>query len=237
MHLALGASLVHASHKILLCTIRMSITGGPSFDRHEVLAASQVVTKMPGIDPAASPAVGFLLPGPQPTRLPPRTAQELDLRQGGSGQHGQRALMASGWPMQSVLELWALPQAVPEARRHTRQVLEQWGLAELSETVELLVSEIVTNAVQASAGPAGSRHDHVEFDDASTLLFWLAGDGERALIQIWDSCERKPQRRDAGTAAESGRGLLLVEALTAEWGSYAPNGWAGKIVWALVSGA
>ncbi len=192
---------------------------------------------MSGIDPAASPAVGFLLPGPQPTRLPPRTAQESDLRQGGSGQHGRRALMASGWPKQSRLELWALPQTVPEARRHTRQVLHGWGLAELSETAELLVSEIVTNAVQASAGPAGSRQERVEVDDASTLLFWLAGDGERALIEVWDSCERKPQRRDAGTAAESGRGLLLVEALSAEWGSYVPSGWAGKVVWALVTGA
>jgi len=98
-------------------------------------------------------------------------------------------------------------------------VLHEWGLAEPSETVELLVSEIVTNAVHASAGQAGSRHERVEVDDASTLLFWLAADGERALIQVWDSCERKPQRRDAGTAAESGRGLLLVEALSAEWGS------------------
>ena len=141
------------------------------------------------------------------------------------------------WPKQSVLELWALPHAVPEARRHTRQVLEQWGLAELSETVELLVSEIITNAVHASAEPAGGRHDQVQADVASTLLFWLAAEGKRTLIQVWDSCERKPQRRDAGTAAESGRGLLLVEALSAEWGSYAPNGWAGKIVWALVSGA
>lgn len=192
---------------------------------------------MSGIDPAASPAVGFLLPQPQPTRLPPWTARELDPRQGGSGQYGRRALMASGWPKQSCLELWALPQAVPEARRHTRQVLHEWGLAELSETVELLVSEIVTNAVHASAGPAGSRHERVQVDDASTLLFWLAADGERALIQVWDSCERKPQRRDAGTAAESGRGLLLVEALSAEWGSYVPSGWAGKIVWALVTGA
>ena len=192
---------------------------------------------MSGIDPAASPAVGFLLPGPQPTRLTPWAAQESDLRQGGSEQYGRRALMASGWPMQSCLELWALPHAVPEARRHTRQVMHEWGLAEPSETVELLVSEIVTNAVRASAGQAGSRHERVEVDDASTLLFWLAADGERALIQVWDSCERKPQRRDAGTAAESGRGLLLVEALSAEWGSYVPSGWAGKVVWALVTGA
>ncbi len=215
----------------------MSITRGLSFDRHEVLAASQVVSVMSGMDPAASPAVGFLLPGPQPARLPPRAAQEPGLRPGGSGQRGQRALMASGWPGQSRLELWALPRAVPEARRHSRQVLQDWRLAELSTTVELLVSEIVTNAVQASAGPPGSRPDQAGAGGASTLLFWLAGDRERVLIQVWDGCERRPQLRDAGTTAESGRGLLLVEALSAEWGSYVPDGWAGKIVWCLVTGA
>jgi len=191
---------------------------------------------MSGMDPAASPAVGFLLPGPGPARAAAGAAQEPGLRQGGSGQRGQRALMASRWPGQSRLELWALPQAVPEARRHARRVLQEWGLAGLAETAGLLVSEIVTNAVQASAGPAGGRPDQAGAGGATTLLFWLAGDGERVLIQVWDGCARRPQRRDAGTAAESGRGLLLVEALSAAWGSYVPGGWAGKVVWALVTG-
>jgi anti-sigma regulatory factor (Ser/Thr protein kinase) len=139
--------------------------------------------------------------------------------------------------MQSYLELWALPQTVPYVRLHARQAMHEWGLEQLSETVELLVSEIITNAVNASAGPAGSRPGEVTADDASTLLFWLAADGERALIQVWDSCERKPQRQAPELAAESGRGLLLVEALSTAWGSYVPNGWAGKVVWALVTAA
>jgi hypothetical protein len=83
----------------------------------------------------------------------------------------------------------------------------------------------------------GGRPDQAGAGGVSTLLLWLAGDGERVLIQVWDGCERRPQRRDAGTAAESGRGLLLVEALSAEWGSYVPGGWAGQVVWALVTGA
>jgi len=189
---------------------------------------------MSGIDPTASPAIDDLLP--EPVHLPPRTAQELDLRLSGSEHEGRGVSMTSGWPMQSRLELWALPHTVPYARRQTRQALQEWGLERLSETVELLVSEIITNAVHASAGPAGSRHGHVKADNASTLLFWLAADGERALIQVWDSCERKPERQVPGTAAESGRGLLLVETLSAEWGSYVPSRWAGKVVWALISG-
>lgn len=184
-----------------------------------------------GIDPAASPVVGFLFPEPEPLGA----AQELYMRQSGSRPSGRHALMASDWPMQSCLELWALPRTVPEARRHTRQVLHNWGLGKLSETVELLVSEIITNAVQASARPGGSQRDQVNSRGASTMLFWLEADGQRVLIQVWDTCERKPQRQEPGSAAESGRGLLLVEALSAEWGSYVPNGWAGKVVWALVA--
>lgn len=192
---------------------------------------------MPGIDPAASPAVGFLFPEPEPARLPPTTAQELDLREGGSGQHGRRALMGSGWPMRSRLGLWALPRSVRDARRHAMQALREWGLEGLAENVELLVSEIVTNAVRACAGPTESQPDQVKAEDASTLLFWLAADGERVLIQVWDGGEGKPQRQEPAVAAESGRGLLLVETLSAEWGSYAVNGWAGKVVWALVAKA
>jgi hypothetical protein len=59
---------------------------------------------------------------------------------------------SSAWPLQSRLELAALPGAVPCARLYTRQLLWGWRLATLAETVELLVSEIATNAVNASAG-------------------------------------------------------------------------------------
>jgi anti-sigma regulatory factor (Ser/Thr protein kinase) len=179
---------------------------------------------------ASSGSLHLKLPG----RLP--TVQELELLTSRSGQQSPRRLMTSIWTMQSRLELWALPRTVPYARRRARQVLGEWGLDKLSETVELLVSEIITNAVHASAGPAGRRHGEATANEASTLLFWLAADGERALIQVWDCCEAKPQRRELAISAESSRGLLLVEALSDEWGSYVPSGWAGKVVWALVAG-
>ena len=54
-----------------------------------------------------------------------------------------------GWPLRSYLQLGALPGAVPCARLHTKLVLWEWGLDRLVETAELLVSEIITNAVQA----------------------------------------------------------------------------------------
>src|SRR6266851_1102428 len=60
------------------------------------------------------------------------------------------APMPSDWPLQSHLDLGALPTAPGCARLHARHVLWEWGLEPLSETVELLVSEIVTNAIRAA---------------------------------------------------------------------------------------
>lgn len=143
--------------------------------------------------------------------------------------------MSSDWPLQSYLELAALPGAVPCARLHTRQVLREWGQGVLAEAVELLVSEIVTNAVQASAGPASRRVHGANAGRSPTIRFWLAADRLRVLIQVWDCCQREPELQDPGVEAESGRGLLLVEAMSSEWGSLADCHHDSKLVWALVT--
>jgi len=139
-----------------------------------------------------------------------------------------------GWPRRSSLELGALPGVVPCARLHTRQVLWEWHHGELAEAVELLVSELVTNAVQASSGPGAGQHDGVA-GTVPVVRFWLAADGPRVLIQVRDGCDTRPRRQQPEVAAESGRGLLLVEALSEQWGCYAPAGWPGKVTWALVA--
>src|ERR1700735_440426 len=69
-----------------------------------------------------------------------------------SGRERQTVLAPTGWPLQSHLELGAFDTAVPCARLHARQVLWEWGLKEIAETAELVISEIVTNAVRASGG-------------------------------------------------------------------------------------
>jgi hypothetical protein len=56
------------------------------------------------------------------------------------------------WPLSSSLELAALPTAVPCARLHARHLAWEWGLTGLTDTIELLVSELTTNSVQAMAG-------------------------------------------------------------------------------------
>ncbi len=134
---------------------------------------------------------------------------------------------ADGWPLRTCLELAALPTAVPCARLHAKNVLHEWHLGPLADTVELLVSEIVTNAVRASAMAA--QHGQ----GVPTTKIWLTSDGQHVLIQVWDGDGHRPALQDTGLTAESGRGLLLVQALSAEWGCYTPDGDGGKIVWAV----
>src|SRR5262249_62047435 len=57
----------------------------------------------------------------------------------------------------TYLELGALPTAVPCARLHVKHVLREWQMQELADTVELVVAELVTNAMQASAGLTSSQ--------------------------------------------------------------------------------
>lgn len=58
---------------------------------------------------------------------------------------------STAWPLRSHLALGALPGAVPSARLHTRLVLMEWGLHELTEAVELVVSELVATYLRTSA--------------------------------------------------------------------------------------
>lgn len=67
--------------------------------------------------------------------------------------------MAEQWPLRTFPELGALPGAVPCARLHARHVLWEWGLEAFTEPVGLVVSELVTNAVQASEGLTSSQYD------------------------------------------------------------------------------
>jgi anti-sigma regulatory factor (Ser/Thr protein kinase) len=138
------------------------------------------------------------------------------------------------WPLRSYLKLRAQPASVCSARRHARTALREWQMDALTDPVELLVSEIVTNAVRASAEVAAQRQQDSR---AAEIRFWLTSDQRSVLIQVWDSGHLHPIVRDSGLDAEAGRGLLLVEALSARWGCYPRGRPDGKIVWALCAGA
>lgn len=130
-------------------------------------------------------------------------------------------------PLRSHLELGALPTAVPCARLHARHLLWEWGMTELASTIELLVSELVTNAVKATAGHADQAAVHLR----------LSGDSTRVLIEVWDADPRPPAPNDLGEDGtpdpqeEGGRGLFLVAALSQRWGWLPTQEPAGKVVW------
>jgi anti-sigma regulatory factor (Ser/Thr protein kinase) len=129
------------------------------------------------------------------------------------------------WPLLSHLELGALPGAAACARLHARHVLWEWGLSAFAENAELLVSELVTNATRAS--PSVERIQPVGL--------WLSSDRSRVLILVQDTSSRLPEPADdAGDYDERGRGLLIVEAISAKWGWDAKNDSGGKVVWALI---
>jgi anti-sigma regulatory factor (Ser/Thr protein kinase) len=124
------------------------------------------------------------------------------------------------------LELAALPTAVACARLHAKAVALEWGLPALAENVELIVSELVTNSIRAADHPHGAGLTVV------VVRLWLYYDLCGVLIRVWDGNCQMPIRQDPGPDEESGRGLLLVEHLSSDWGAYRKAD--GKVVWALV---
>src|SRR6266436_2475033 len=62
---------------------------------------------------------------------------------------------ATTWPLSSALVLGALPPAAACARLHARNVMCEWDLADVAEDIELVVSELTTNAILATTGPDG----------------------------------------------------------------------------------
>jgi anti-sigma regulatory factor (Ser/Thr protein kinase) len=130
------------------------------------------------------------------------------------------------FPQRNSLALGALPSAVPCARLHARQVLWEWGLSEVAEIAELLLSELVTNAVQAVRATVNDLPVNVR----------LSANRDRLLIEVWDSNVQPPVPRVLANGlpeidAESGRGLFLVETLSERWGWYLTRNPGGKVTW------
>ena len=124
----------------------------------------------------------------------------------------------------SVVEkLWPpAPLSVGRARRFLVQHLEVWGLPQLADSAQLIVSELVTNAVV---------HAHPPYGTLIATRFERLECGVR--IEVHDAGDTKPERRDASADEESGRGLGLVDALTGgHWGVSDRDG-PGKMLWAV----
>ena len=130
----------------------------------------------------------------------------------------------AGWPQCNALPFGALEGAVPSARAHVRQLLWEWSCAELAQDVGVVVSELVTNAVLASAELR---------PEVAPLLVWLGSDGRYVLAAVADASPRPPVRLDLPPDAEGGRGLALVAALSSRWGWHrTTKARLVKVVWA-----
>lgn len=119
-------------------------------------------------------------------------------------------------PLRESWTVWRVPQAVGHARRFTRRTLRSWGVSENLDAALLVVSELVTNALVHTEG-------QVRLD--LTLV------GDRLRLAVADASPRSPAKPNSiGWEATGGRGILLVEALSAAWGTLPVSG--GKQVWA-----
>jgi hypothetical protein len=100
-----------------------------------------------------------------------------------------------------------------------------------------LVSEIVTNAVLASAHVDGSWFDGRYVSGKPPIRLWLRSDERSVVISVWDGSEGTPHLQEPLPDEAHGRGLCLVESLSAECGLYRLEGATGKVVWARVESA
>jgi anti-sigma regulatory factor (Ser/Thr protein kinase) len=121
----------------------------------------------------------------------------------------------------SYLEVAAVPSAVPHARRCTKHTLAAWQLGQIADDAELVVSELMTNAIRAT----------VEMQLAAHVVLYLAADHSRLTLLVWDACPEPPVSRPHEDDAAGSRGLEIVEVLSDKWGTWAPAQ-GGKVVWA-----
>ncbi|MGX1880528.1 SpoIIE family protein phosphatase [Streptomyces sp. NPDC055287] len=110
-------------------------------------------------------------------------------------------------------ELPAEPVAASRARELATRQLNDWGLEDLSFTTELVVSELVTNAVRYAAGPL-----HLRLIRDRTLL-----------CEVADTGHTSPHLRHSGDDDEGGRGLFIVAQIVQRWGTRYTR--SGKTIW------
>ncbi|PGH51760.1 ATP-binding protein, partial [Streptomyces sp. Ru87] len=120
---------------------------------------------------------------------------------------GRHPGTAGPWPLPRSREACAL------ARRAVRHTLCRWNLDHLADTAELLVSELVANALLHARGPV-----------QLTLVR-----GPQVCCLVADGSQELPRVRDAAADDEYGRGMSMVELLAGAWGA-ARTPW-GKEVW------
>ncbi|MEU7021316.1 SpoIIE family protein phosphatase [Streptomyces sp. NPDC046203] len=112
----------------------------------------------------------------------------------------------------------AEPERIAAARAQVRQLLHDWKDEDQRDSAVLMVSEMVTNVLV-----------HTDGDALLVAEVVCRADGRRLRVEVSDSSDELPHRRDPGEMASNGRGLVLMEMLAETWG-VDPRG-EGKAIW------
>ena len=116
--------------------------------------------------------------------------------------------------LEARLDILPVSTGIGEARRFTKNQLQVWGQVDLVDTAILLISELVTNAILHGGEGA-----------ILTLLL-----NDRTLrVEVQDASPALPVVRSYSETATTGRGMVIVDSLSAAWGSFPVAG--GKVVW------
>jgi anti-sigma regulatory factor (Ser/Thr protein kinase) len=213
---------------MLICTDGLIETGGHDLDTgwhriHRILAdhkgdlealADALVQAVHG--PSSHHTTGLLA-----DRREDDIAVLLLYRQSDDRGRGDSALVRPSGRRTVLTVAQDEPESIAGARRHIRELLHDWGCADQTDSVVLLVSELLTNV-------------HVHTDSDALLIAEVSEAGEgpeprRIRVEVTDTADNLPHRRCPGELASSGRGLMLVGLLADAWG-VAPRG-EGKSVW------
>jgi hypothetical protein len=119
-----------------------------------------------------------------------------------------------------------IPEEARTARQFVRELLTCWELGYLSDDAEMIIAELVVNAVRHGLRTASA------VAPAALRLCLLRRSGE-VMLAVTDPSSEAPQPRAPGWTGESGRGLQIVGALSYVWG-WSPIEGHGKAVWAVL---
>jgi anti-sigma regulatory factor (Ser/Thr protein kinase) len=138
----------------------------------------------------------------------------------------------SAWwetPAVTTRALSARPEEARTARRFVRELLTCWGLETLADDAEMIVDELVVNAVLHGTR-AGLAHPN---PGAAVLRLCMLRRAGEVMLAVVDPGNETPMPRQPDWGGESGRGLQIVGALSHVWG-WSPIAGHGKAVWAVL---
>jgi anti-sigma regulatory factor (Ser/Thr protein kinase) len=159
----------------------------------------------------------------QPSRLPKRSDHR-------PGRPRLLRVPADWWntPPAVACPLSRDPQSATAARRLARETLCDWGLASLAADAEIIVGELAANAVTHGVRSESGRQPGQE-----NLSLRLRRRSSELICAVLDPSDTAPVLRTPGSAADSGRGLQIVNELSDVWG-WSPVAGQGKAVWAIL---